>query len=684
MPLQPRYSAPASSPAFRLQSTLAHALLLAGLAASTQAQAQSGTSAAQSSQTFQLGTVDVHGARDEAEAISGDEQRLDAAEMRQRNADTVADAVRLLPGATLSRNNRNEEMIYLRGFDPRQVPVFVDGVPLYVPYDGYVDFGRFTTFDLSEIRVAKAGASLMYGPNTLGGAINLVTRKPVKSFEGDARIGAGAGGERKAAVNLGGNLGTWYYQLGASYLDADSFPLPKGFKDFKKQPTDTGNYRDNAYHTDNRLSFKLGLTPNATDEYALGYVRQEGEKGNPVYTGSATGKNVIRYWRWPYWDKDSVYFLSTTRINADNLLKTRIYHDTYQNGLDMYTDASYSRHDPTSSYKDMSQGASVEWANYSFKGHALRLGAHYKIDEHTDAASAKDPSKHYRDVTRSLVVEDTISLAERWSLNLALSHDQRDAREVYQWPTGSASATNGVAKLGYALGGGSEAYFIASHKTRFPTIKDRYSARMGTALANPDLQPETANHLELGVSGSPWQGGQGQAALFYSRVRNQIQTVVVASAECGGTTCNQAQNVGRTRNIGMELSLAQQLSAQWGVNAGYTYLNRRNTSDSSITLTHTPRHRLLAGVQWRPLAQWEFNAEVETEKGRYVPLSGSGQLQTLKLPGYGIANLRARYKPRSDITVDFGVANIGDKWYQFDDGLPMPGRSWYVNLGYRF
>ncbi len=295
MPLQPRYSAPASSPAFRLQSTLAHALLLAGLAASTQAQAQSGTSAAQSSQTFQLGTVDVRDDREERGAISNDEQRTDAAEMRRRNADTVADAVRLLPGATLSRNNRNEEMIYLRGFDPRQVPVFVDGVPLYVPYDGYVDFGRFTTFDLSEIRVAKAGASLMYGPNTLGGAINLVTRKPVKSFEGDARIGAGAGGERKAAVNLGGNLGTWYYQLGASYLDADSFPLPKGFKDFKKQPTDTGNYRDNAYRTDRRLSFKLGLTPNATDEYALGYVRQEGKKGNPVYTGSATGKNVIRY-----------------------------------------------------------------------------------------------------------------------------------------------------------------------------------------------------------------------------------------------------------------------------------------------------------------------------------------------------------------------------------------------------
>src|SRR2546429_7341951 len=37
------------------------------------------------------------------------------------------------------------------------------------------------------------------------------------------------------------------------------------------------------FRSDKRLSFKLGLTPNATDEYALGYVRQEGEKGNPVY-----------------------------------------------------------------------------------------------------------------------------------------------------------------------------------------------------------------------------------------------------------------------------------------------------------------------------------------------------------------------------------------------------------------
>lgn len=118
--------------------------------------------------------------------------------MKGTNANTVADAVRNLPGVSLSRHNRNEEMVNLRGFHSRQLAIYVDGVPLYVPYDGYVDLGRFTTFDLAEINVAKAGASLLCGPNALGGAVNPVTRKPRKSFEADVRLGFANASERKA------------------------------------------------------------------------------------------------------------------------------------------------------------------------------------------------------------------------------------------------------------------------------------------------------------------------------------------------------------------------------------------------------------------------------------------------------------------------------------------------------
>lgn len=622
---------------------------------------------------FELGTVTVSAERERAdgEAVLGQQ------EMERQQADTVSDAVRMLPGITLTRSGaRNEEMIYLRGFDSRQVPVYVDGIPLYVPYDGYVDFSRFTTFDLAEIRVAKSGASLLYGPNTLGGAINLVTRKPRKPFEGDLRLGLGTGQTRKAAVNLGGNQGLWYYQFGASYLDADSFALPKGFRDAKPEPTDTGNYRENAYRTDKRLSFKLGLTPNASDEYAVGYVYQQGEKGQPVYTGTSTRPNAVRYWRWPYWDKDSLYFLSSTRMGANNLLKTRIYHDTYKNGLDMYTDASYTEHDPTSSYKDISKGASIEWTNFSLSGHELSFAAHYKVDEHDDTG------KFYRDVTTSLVVEDQISLSERWQLNLGISREKRDAKEVYHWPKGNTQATNALARLSYALNErGDEVYGVLSRKTRFPTIKDRYSARMGRALPNPDLKPETANHVELGFQGQPWAGAQGQAALFYSRVNDQIQTVIVPSDACGGSTCDQAQNVGRTRNMGLELALAQRLGAQWQLRGSYTYLHRTNLSDRSITLTETPSHRLFAAMHWSPSAVWELRATLEAERGRRVSFDGGTYR---KLGGFGVVGLSAAYKPMKNMTLEFGVNNLGDKWYEYADGHPMPGRAWYVHGSYRF
>ena len=103
---------------------------------------------------FELGTVVVTGRAGNASADS--ERSTDRQEIQNTGSDTVGAAVSKLPGVSLSRNSRNEEMVYVRGFDARQVPVFVDGVPLYVPYDGYVDFGRFTTFDLAEIRVASS------------------------------------------------------------------------------------------------------------------------------------------------------------------------------------------------------------------------------------------------------------------------------------------------------------------------------------------------------------------------------------------------------------------------------------------------------------------------------------------------------------------------------------------------
>ncbi len=256
-----------------------------------------------SSNVFNLGNVIVTGANYDQKSAT--EQVIGSDDLQRFNRDNVGQAVNMLPGVSISEGGpRNEQTVSVRGFDSRQVPVFIDGIPQYVPYDGNVDLARFTTFDLSEIRVAKGAASLLYGPNIMGGAINLVTRKPVKELEGNVRVGFATGSERMVAANVGTNQGLWYLQAGLSYLDADSFKLGHGFTDHKATSTDTGNRRDNAYRTDQKGSFKIGLTPNDTDEYALGYTKQEGKKGNPVYVGKNENES-LRYWQWPTWDKET-------------------------------------------------------------------------------------------------------------------------------------------------------------------------------------------------------------------------------------------------------------------------------------------------------------------------------------------------------------------------------------------
>lgn len=632
---------------------------------------------------FELGAIVVQGDR---ELVNERGERITRAKaLRKFNKQTVGEAAAMSPGVNLSRNSRNEDTLYVRGFDSRQVPLFLDGIPQYVPYDGYVDFGRFSTFDLAEIRVAKGSASLLYGPNIMGGAVNLVSRKPERQLEGNVSIGAATGDERTVSANLGSNQGDWYIQAGASYLDADSFPLGKGFQDHKATPTDTGSKRENAWRTDRKGSIKLGFTPNATDEYALSYSRQDGRKGNPVYTGTST--RGIRYWQWPYWDKDSLYFLSSTALSEHYTLKTRWYRDTYGNKLEAFTDATYTQALNNKSfpsiYDDTIYGAALELVGRQWAAHELRLAVNYKDDRH-DEYNPNSPTEQYRDVTQSTALEDLIELNSRWFLRLGASYEVRETRKADGWPAGTAYATNGLIELSHFLPNDLEIYASGAIKTRMPTIKDRYSARMGRALPNPDLQPEQAKHLELGLRGESWAGGRGEAAVFYSLIDDAIQTGLVDSTACGGTVCDQAQNIGRARHRGVELSLEQSLGSQWQTGFSYTFLDRDNLDNRDNLLTNTPRQRLFGHLSFQPVRQWQWQTSAEAEDGRYVNFAGSGGRTYRKLSGYAVFNSKLAWTPDNHWLVEAGVRNLADRNYELADGFPMPGRVWFSNASYRF
>lgn len=111
--------------------------------------------------------------------IAANPDVLTQEQMLEQNKVNAAQAIATLPGVVMQKSgNRNEYTIKVRGFDSRQVPVFFDGIPTYVPYDGNLDLARFTTNDLASIEVNKGYTSLLQGPNLMGGAINITTASP--------------------------------------------------------------------------------------------------------------------------------------------------------------------------------------------------------------------------------------------------------------------------------------------------------------------------------------------------------------------------------------------------------------------------------------------------------------------------------------------------------------------------
>lgn len=664
---------------------------------SQQAQAQAGV--------FTLGEITVMAPSQDTQLPTSSVLTQQA--MHEQHAQTVSEALNLVPGVNAAyAGARGEQLFYVRGFDRLQVPVYVDGIPTYVPYDGRIDLGHFTTFDLSRIEVAKGFSSLIYGPNALGGAVNLITRRPTKAFEGEVGGGIGlardgSANEYKTYANLGGKQDLWWYQVGASYLKRDSFDLPSSF-----EPTNVQQgkgERENSRRNDKKINLKLGLTPNATDEYVFGIVRQEGEKGQPTYAGSlplsGSGSGMrARWWQWPQWDKTSFFFSSQTEINTQFTLRTRLYHDQFKNTLVGYdyrngVVGGVSSGFP-SYYDDDTTGFSVEGDWRVADRNLLRLAYHFKDDVHRSSDDGT-PWTHFKDRTQSLALENTYEVNDSLSVVAGVSHNERKSvtarnygtnaaspsvATLYDEPKGSNHAVNyqlGVFQNLGPQGQWGQLRASIANKTRFATMMERYSTRFGRVIPNPDLKAERARHYEIGYSATVLGDWSLDAALFRSDVKDSIQTVTVPSGQCNATTCDQPQNVAKARHVGAELGLQGSIGA-WDLGGNYTWLRRKNTSNPSLLSTDTPRQKLFASARFNHGA-WHVTGSTEASSKRY---SSSDGVQVAR--GFAVYHLKGGYRFDSGAELEAGVRNVGDKLYSYSEGYPMAGRNFFVNFNVPF
>lgn len=292
--------------------------------------------------------------------LAADENVITQSQMKLLNKTNVAQALSTMPGVAIQKSgNRNETQVNVRGFDSRQIPVFFDGIPTYVPYDGTLDLGRFMTSELSSVELSTGYTSLLQGPNLMGGAINLTTATPKKPFEANISLNQGfargADNAHNVSARLGGRSDLGFIQISGSQYKQRFMGLPDS--DDNNPLAGSHGRRTNSATDDKRLMLKMGWTPRETDEYVVTYLKQDGDKNSAP---SASNKNQ-QIWQWPEYNKESIYFSGTTQVTEGIALQSRLYHDTFKNTLHQYTSVknykdgkfNYSHYDDYSNGADM-------------------------------------------------------------------------------------------------------------------------------------------------------------------------------------------------------------------------------------------------------------------------------------------------------------------------------------------
>lgn len=625
---------------------------------------------------FKLGEVVVFSKTNQDKVLADDFKKF--------NKVDVSSSLNILPSVVLGNSGaRNETTVYLRGFDIRSVPIYIDGVPIYVPYDGYVDLSRFTTADLSKIEVSKGYSSILYGPNAIGGTINMISTKPQSAFDLIAKARILSGNGFNNYVSIGTRQNKYYAQGIFTMLNRDYLPLSH---DFETNDAETDLKRNNSYKKDQKFTAKFGYTPNTTDEYSISYIKQNGEKGNPVYNGTDTNIKK-RYWKWPYWNKESLYFISKTQLTEKTYLKTRAFLDNFKNKLTAFDNDSYStqitRSSFTSFYNDKTFGANVETGS-EFTNNTLKTAIHYKNDHH-NAFNEGDNPENMKDDTYSFGIENIyhgindLKIISGASFNVRNSIMADDTKIINPdgsyglFPENDNNALNAQIMAQYGINENLNLSFTTAYKTRFATMKDRYSYKMGTAIPNPDLKSEEALQFELA---SNYQLGKKiivTPELFYNKISNTIQ--LVDDAEPG---ISQMKNTGKSKFYGADLSISFKPFEMVDFMLNYSFIKRENISNPEIIFTDVPENHVFAALEFEFLKGLNFNINGEYSTKRYSTSYG------IESPEFTVFNSQISYQCKNGISIETGMNNIFDKNYTLSEGYPEAGRNYYFSLYYKF
>ncbi|GAB1538919.1 TonB-dependent siderophore receptor [Scytonema sp. NUACC21] len=583
--------------------------------------------------------------------------------LKDQQVTTLREALRNIPGTAQGTNPSTRGLAafpLIRGFD----------ATLDILRNGLRDTSNSNTgFDVANIErieVLKGPASVLFGQGSPGGAINLVTKKPLRDPFYLAEFSVGNYDFYRGAIDLTGPLNesrTVLYRLNLAAQTTGSFIDFYDGQQYLVAPTLSWQISDRTRLT---LTAEYLNRPKSSGQQGLpvvgtvlpnpnGRIPRNRNLGEPDATDDSVAirvgydlehqfsdnwqiRNAFRFSRVDFPSRElftNVGLAINNRIVSRNFSVSDVFRQFFN--IDTYVVGQFA----TGSIRhQLVTGFNLTRDELGFVNstrQASPIDLFNPIYGRPLGDFISNSESYSKTDTLGIYIQDQVTLAEDLKLLLGVRFDTFNSRSETETFTPEVSGDAFSPRIGIVYQPITPISLYASYTRSFNPIS-------GVTFEGSAFQPERGTQYEVGIK-ADLNARLSATLAFFDLTRSNVST---ADTRLGIPPGFSIQT-GEQRSKGFELSLAGEIVPGWNIIAGYSY------TDAQITQDNTN----LVGNQLNLIPQNTFNLWTSYEFQR-APLRGFGVgagfffvgeregdlANTFRLPSYLITEAALFYKRR--------------------------------------
>lgn len=552
----------------------------------------------------------------------------------------MGEVVNYTTGVYATDGNKNESRLMIRGLGSSRITLMLDGIPVYEPYFNSFDLKSISATNVDSVKVIKGASSVLYGANTLGGVLNVVTRRPDQPY---LSLNSSFGDNQTMLVNASGGAAfkRFAVQVDAVLDRSDGYDIRQNGERVPRRNSDHDRFN---------LNGKVYFSPSQNSEIMAQVMFNQSEFGLPA----ATEYLKARIWRFTDWQRLQLNLGGTFPLMQQGVLRVRTYYVRHFNVLDQYGDFAFTQRQWESTYKNHSLGAIISGEYPLFQGNDVKFNLTYNDNVVRQQGDIGDPWEEFNRGVLSIGLEDHIRLNDRWTVVAGVSLDALNKDSG-----GNESRLNPILGLRFMPREWLAFHAGFAHKSRFPSMKSLYGSS-----GNPDLQSEYGNSFEAGFTlERKWRI---EAAVFVHRIRDMIQSYR------GLDGYRTDMNVGRAELAGIEAAISRRFhKVEFSLN--YTWMHSEDR-DTGMPLDYIPTSQFNTMVTVGPFSGFSLTVWALAASSSQASLGKAPPFQVIDIPAYATVNLRLEKRFKGFLLFLIGE-NLFDADYFTEPGFPMRARG---------